>query len=292
MVTGQRAFDGGSKAGTIAAILDREPAPLSVARRERVPGDDPPPTLLESIVTRCLAKNVDDRWQTAHDLHAALSLSLEADGAGSRPTAVGAPWWRRAAIGWTAAVLAGAALVGLAAAWSLDRRDIPNVRFLVPPPDGLTFNQSNAFMSLSPDGRALAFSAATALGAPALWIRSLDSTTPQQLPGTDGAVLPFWSADSRSIAFTSGDSLKTIEIATASHGSHAGSGSMASTSTPPALRLGGRGSRSRRQPSSPRSRSAFLELQTRHAATQFSQVCPPPRLRGTTWSMVSARRPQ
>src|SRR5262245_21564636 len=80
--------------------------------------------------------------------------------------------------------------------------------------------------------------------------------------------------------------------ATPSHGSHAGSGSTASTRMPPAARSGARGTNSRLQPSSASILSALRELHVRQAATQFSHEWVPPRLRGTTWSIVSARLPQ
>src|SRR5216683_3222696 len=65
MLTGKCAFEGRSAASVIAAILEREPAPLTVA-----------PTL-ERIVRRSLAKDPDQRFQTARDLKAALTWAME-----------------------------------------------------------------------------------------------------------------------------------------------------------------------------------------------------------------------
>ena len=214
MLTGQRAFSGSSKPSIMAAILDREPRPPSLVRRERFPADTALPPLIDSIVTRCLAKNVEDRWQTAHDLHAALQwpLDLTAD---TRAAARSRSWWRRAPTGWRAATLiASVAVVVLISNWNQASPAVPNIQFLIPPPPGATFNPSHSFMSLSPDGRTLAFSASTSEGTTALWVRPLEATAARELPGTDGAVLPFWSADSRSIAFTTNDSLRSIEPTT------------------------------------------------------------------------------
>ena len=62
MVTGRRAFTGDSPASVIAAILEREPAPMAG-------GSDPIPVpVLDAIVRTCLAKNPDDRWSSAHDV--------------------------------------------------------------------------------------------------------------------------------------------------------------------------------------------------------------------------------
>jgi hypothetical protein len=70
---------------------------------------------------------------------------------------------------------------------------------------------SAAQLALSPDGRRLAFVAARRRGASQLWIRPLDGVQAQPLPGTAGASFPFWSPDSRSIAFFAGGELKKID---------------------------------------------------------------------------------
>src|SRR5271155_1654291 len=91
LLTGKRAFDGTSAASVIAAILEREPAPLEVARP------------LDRIVRRSLAKDPDQRFQTARDLKAALTWSLE------QPAAVAA---NRRRLPW--AVAGALALLGVA----------------------------------------------------------------------------------------------------------------------------------------------------------------------------------
>jgi eukaryotic-like serine/threonine-protein kinase len=64
--------------------------------------------------------------------------------------------------------------------------------------------------ALSPDGRKIVFVASDD-GIPRLWIRSLAGTPAQQLAGTEGANLPFWSPDSKSIGFFSGTKLKRVD---------------------------------------------------------------------------------
>src|SRR5437870_1606172 len=66
--------------------------------------------------------------------------------------------------------------------------------------------------AISPDGRAIAF-VAVSVGNPGLWVRPLDSLTARELTGTEGAQLPFWSADSRSLAFFAGGKLKRMDLA-------------------------------------------------------------------------------
>src|SRR5947207_7420942 len=66
--------------------------------------------------------------------------------------------------------------------------------------------------ALSPDGRQIVF-VASGDGASRLWLRPLDKTTAQPLAGTEGASLPFWSPDSRSVGFFDGAKLKRIDLA-------------------------------------------------------------------------------
>jgi hypothetical protein len=66
-------------------------------------------------------------------------------------------------------------------------------------------------LALSPDGRALAF-VASASGQPHLWVRPLDSVVSRPLPGTGGAMSPFWSPDSRSLAFFADGRTKRIDL--------------------------------------------------------------------------------
>jgi Tol biopolymer transport system component len=68
-------------------------------------------------------------------------------------------------------------------------------------------------MALSPDGRSLVFVATPRVGKPLLWIRSLDSVAMRALAGTTDARAPFWSPDSRFVAFGAGGRLKKIDVA-------------------------------------------------------------------------------
>ena len=76
-----------------------------------------------------------------------------------------------------------------------------SVRFVVTPPPNAAFSPSSASFALSPDGRALAFTASAAQSGLALWLQSLDSLEAKRVTGTEGAGQIFWSPDSGSIAF-------------------------------------------------------------------------------------------
>jgi hypothetical protein len=125
-------------------------------------------------------------------------------------------WWRVAA--WSAvAVVIATALIAIL-------RDEPGaaptkrhpLRFALGEPAGATFSTSGGFMALSPDGRAIAFVATSADGVDRLWLQPLDSLSAKALPGTDHAVHPFWSPDSREVAFFAEGRLKRLDLASGS----------------------------------------------------------------------------
>jgi len=205
MLTGKRAFAGKSQASLIASIIHTEPPPIS----SLLPVS---PASLDRLVRRCLAKDPDDRWQTARDL--AIELHWISGGGAQDAPAPAAPRRRRERFYW----LAGLSLVTLAALpFVLAYFNRPQVgqrplRFSVLPPEKSILAAGEAPV-LSPDGRLLAFVATDAAGKKLLYVRSLDSLVPQPLSGTDGALMPFWSPDSRSLGFFAEGALKTIEAA-------------------------------------------------------------------------------
>ena len=206
MVTGERAFAGTTAATVIGAILHTDPPPVS-ARQALAPAQ------LDRVVARCLAKDPDNRWQTARD----IALELRWIGAHAADPIVDRPRQGAGKVGW----LTSAALVILAFAAASGVSYVrgapasaPPVRLEVTPPDGLTPAESDVGgpVAISPDGRHLAFVATGADGRQLLWVRPLDSYSAQALPETDGATQPFWSPDSRSLGFFAQGKLKKIQI--------------------------------------------------------------------------------
>jgi eukaryotic-like serine/threonine-protein kinase len=121
----------------------------------------------------------------------------------------------RERVAWVIAALALLGVVGMAGvlAWQRGREVPPPAStFAVLPPENARFTSDIMGQAISPDGRRIVFVAATSNDPQRLWLRTLDSLTPRPLDGTDGAVAPFWSPDSRSIAFFAEGKLKRIEL--------------------------------------------------------------------------------
>ncbi len=211
MLTGTRAFAGSSQASVIAAILEREPAPPSALQPLTPPG-------LDRVIRTCLAKDPDARWQSAGD------LVLELQWAGDSPQpggGAGAPV-RRSSWSRLAWVAAGVLAVVVAIlGWQLTRQEPqaarPVVRASVLLPDGVQFPTIGSVspggrLALSPNGRWLAIAAVDAAGIQRLWVRGMDGLVAQPVTGTEGAISPFWSPDSRSIGFTAQGKLKRVDV--------------------------------------------------------------------------------
>ena len=206
MATGKRAFTGRSQASLIGAILHTDPPSMSSLQPLTPPA-------LERVIKTCLAKDPDDRWQTARDV--GLQLQWIAEG-GSQTGVTGPIVAHRKSRERLAWIVAGLLLLGILAVLPFvisHLRHAPvdtrPVRFLIPTPNRTSFG---AF-AISPDGRRLAFIAVDSSDKRRLWVRPLDSLTAQPLPETDGATYHFWSPDSRFIAFFAEGKLKKIDAA-------------------------------------------------------------------------------
>jgi eukaryotic-like serine/threonine-protein kinase len=208
MFAGRRAFEGKSQFSVLGAILDHEPERISSVRPSS-------PVRLDETVRRCLAKNPEQRYGCMHDVR----IQLEALAEGAPETSAiaksgGAGWFAGAPMAWMVAGIAVLLAAGVGAAY-LFRAPSPAavVRSLILPPAGtsfITMLPSSGPPALSPDGSSLAFTARDEKGKVQLYVRRLASLTPQALDGTEDAIYPFWSPDSREIGFFSAGKLKKI----------------------------------------------------------------------------------
>ncbi len=204
MATGRRAFEGASQASVIAAILERQPTPISVLQPVA-------PAAFERLVRVCLAKDPDERWQSAHDVRAQLQGIAESSTLSLQAAAPVRRRWKRERWAWTAL----AAL--LVAGWTARELARPKVvaaratvRAAVLPPAGVS---SSGPLALSPDGQAVAFVGYGDDGVARLFLRGLSEPEARLLPGTDDASLPFWAPDGRALGFFAQRQLKRVEIA-------------------------------------------------------------------------------
>jgi Tol biopolymer transport system component len=216
LLTGRRAFAGDTTIDVMTAILKEDPPDLPTAERHIPPA-------VQRIVDRCLEKSPAARFQTASDLAFALeSLSTQS---ATAPAVVVADerkesrlWGRRAAMLWAAAAcLLLVATIALAVGYVSRAAVIPPVvQFTIGEPADAAFSGGPAFApgaAISPDGRHLVFMAMRHGGSiNLLWLRSLDAPEARPLTGTEGATFPFWSPDSKSIAFFAQGKLRRIDM--------------------------------------------------------------------------------
>ncbi len=199
LLTGRRAFGGGTTSDCIAAVLEREPNWSALPQAT--------PASIRALLRRCFQK---DRAKRLRDIGDAR-FALEDASSTSEPAAKTPPgnrqWITLTLLGLTAVALAVLAIPALR--YRLDAPPPAPVEtrldIVTPPTD-----RPKSF-ALSPDGRQIVF-VAHGEGGSRLWLRSLGTTTVQPLAGTEGASYPFWSPDSRSVGFFTDSNLKRFDL--------------------------------------------------------------------------------
>ncbi|MEO6258752.1 MAG: protein kinase, partial [Thermoanaerobaculia bacterium] len=207
MATGRLAFDGATKTSVIAAIVDRDPPPM-----QQIQPLTPP--ALEHVISRCLAKESAERWQSAHDVARELTWIREAGSNAAISSVVSIRRKHREGMAWTIAAIAvaGAILTGLFGWRRLQNTTPPQVmRFTVPSISGLRLNAVYGLIAISPDGSQMVNVASDKTG-PRLFRRSVDNIEQVAIEGTDGAYQPFFSPDGKWIGFVSRHKLMKVAI--------------------------------------------------------------------------------
>jgi tRNA A-37 threonylcarbamoyl transferase component Bud32 len=195
MVTGRNAFGGTSRASIIAAIMSSDPAPISTLQPLSPPA-------LDRLVQNCLAKDPDQRWQTAHDVCLQLQWIRDAGSQAGVPRVKGQGRITRELIAWASAlflllVLATTFVMRYFQASSPLQRKI---MFTVEPPLGNVI--LDGATALSPDGATVAYAVTDAKGKRSLWVRPLESLSPRLLEGSEsiGDYYSFtWTPDGKAI---------------------------------------------------------------------------------------------
>src|ERR1700674_596296 len=204
MITGRRAFEGKSQLSVFTAILEKDPEPISATQPLA-------PPMLDCAVRACLAKDPADRFQSAHDV--ALDLRWIADSSPADSSAKTAPLNKSLTAGLAALLIGFIALAGFAGyRWAKSSEEPVSLHAEIPPPDKFsldTTGDAGGMPVLSPRGDKLAFVAHSG-ETKALFVRSLNSDSAQQLDGTQNAMHPFWSPDGRYIGFFANGKLAKI----------------------------------------------------------------------------------
>jgi Tol biopolymer transport system component len=211
MLTDQRAFPGKSQLSVASAILEKEPASISTVKPMTPPA-------LDHAIRRCLAKDPEERWQTARDLALELKWIAES-GLQVGISALGAQKKGRQLLAWTLALAAAVLLGGLVGGFLFELRrgnaqQAAAARLQVSGP-ALFFIEG--YQSVSPDGRYLAITAfgsetVAAPQPPMVWLRPLNASKMTPLKETNGAADLFWSPDSRYIAYFANGMLRKIPL--------------------------------------------------------------------------------
>jgi eukaryotic-like serine/threonine-protein kinase len=221
MLVGARAFDGDDVSQTIARVIEREPDWDALAKVA-------PPSVVR-VVRRCLQKDVHSRLRDIADARLELLDAVTGAGRGGSGDVVRVDrrWHGRAM-----AMLAAGLIVGLAIGWLLpglrrgaapgtannDLRlntaiDVPADALLALDAEAADVGFDSTLLDISPDGRTLVWVGSSG-GTVRLFARSLDSFEVRPLPGTEGALHPFFSPDGRSVGFLTNDKLKTHSFVT------------------------------------------------------------------------------
>jgi eukaryotic-like serine/threonine-protein kinase len=200
MATGKPAFAGKSRARLIAAILSSEPQPIAALQPMTPPA-------LERVVKRCLAKDPEERWQSAADLSSELQWITESGGHQLPAGPLTSGGKARDRLAWLICCALAVVVILLAVWWPHSKPPEPMMYFSAPLPFPV---QDVAF---APNGRTVAMVAyQESARKNAIWIFDVGSLSARPLGDTVGGSYPFWSPDGRTLAFFADGKLKKVDL--------------------------------------------------------------------------------
>ncbi len=199
MLTGSRPFEGKSQISVASAILEKEPESISKTQPRTPPA-------FEYLVTTCLAKNPDDRYQSAHDV--VLQMKGIAQGGAPVLQSTERKVNGRELVGWLVAGGLAVLLIAFVAWWSGSRVP-PETKFFSAP---LPFAARD--VAVSPNGHTVAIVGHRETDrSSAIWIYEPGTQDATSLANTEGASFPFWSPDGQSLGFFADGKLKKLSLA-------------------------------------------------------------------------------
>ena len=194
MVTGETAFAGKSQASLIGSILKDDPRPISALQPVS-------PAALDRVVKKCLAKDSEARWHSAHDLHDELQW-VKDEGASSGVPVSSPPKSQGRLVAVAVALVAGLGLVTvLGTTWFAEPTPQRPVRIPIDLPAGTELDRDS--FAVSPDGQLVVY-AGEQDGERQLYRRAFGELDAQAIPGTATGQAPTFSPDGQSIAFSTG----------------------------------------------------------------------------------------
>ncbi len=202
MTTGRRAFEGKSQLSIASAILQKEPPPVSTIQPTSPPS-------LDYVIRTCLAKDPDERFQTAHDVKLQLSWMMQSSAPGRSPTVTVVQlrkWWVFAGLAAAVALVMALLFIKFGSRPAAAEYAITRLNVALSPKQELAVDVTQA-VALSPDGKRLAYVAAES-GVSHLYVRRLDRFEAVAIPDSEGATFPFFSPNGDWIAFFNQGKLK------------------------------------------------------------------------------------
>ena len=210
MVTGKKAFEGASQASLVGAIMNSQPQSMSALEAMTPPAFD-------YLVRTALAKDPDDRWQTAHDLMGQIKWIVEGGTEVGIPAPVAGQRRKKERLAWGLVSLLALSTLGIGilslALLNVEPPSTSRLAINLPEEFSLSIGGDHKSLAISPDGQRIVYRGRNPDGQAQLYSRFLDQLVVEALPGTEDAYQPFFSPGGDWVAFFTGSGeLKKLRL--------------------------------------------------------------------------------